>query len=156
MFFLSSKSIVLAFFLIVVGGVQLLMGWSYTEVSKREASSVGTLIHVRHGKGSSYEYVFRVNSGTYVTPLTTAGCIQGAAVLVYYDREHVTGSLLQEIGAAGREKIFLGSWMVAGGLLLIGLHFVSKRILASPDESEDTIIDKPGDIAEEIHVVPHE
>jgi hypothetical protein len=46
--------------------------------------------------------------------------------------------------------------MVAGGLLLIGLHFVSKRILASPDESEDTIIDKPGDIAEEIHVVPHE
>jgi hypothetical protein len=163
MYFRSSKSILLAALLIVVGTVQLMMGWSYTEVSGREDTTVGTLIRVFHGKGSTYEFSFKVNgvtiqdgTGTCRTALTPSGCTEGAAVLVYFDPERVTGALLEEFGAAGRGKIFFGSWMVACGLLLTGLHFFFKRALASPDESEETDYDKPDDGPEVIHVVPIE
>ena len=163
MFFLSSKSIGLAVLVLVIGGVQLLIGWTYLDVSKRELSTVGTLVSVHHGRGSSYEYVFRVNdvsirddSGTCKTALTPAGCIKGATVLVYYDREQATRSQLQEFGVAGREKIFWGTSMVSIGLLLIVLHFVFKRALASPDESEATDVDKSGDAAEVIRIIPPE
>ena len=163
MFFLSSKSIGLAILLIVIGGIQLLMGWTYMGVSKHEASTVGRLVGVRHGRGTAYEYVFRVNdllirddSGTCKTALTPEGCIKGATVLVYYDRENVAETLLQEFGAAGRGKIIFGTCMASIGLLLIGLHFVFKKALASPDESEELGVDKPGDLPEVIHIVPPE
>ena len=115
------------------------MGWSYMEVSKREASTVGTLVRVIHQKGSTYEFAFRVNgvpvrddSGDCKTALTPSGCIEGATVVVYYDPERVTGALLQEFGAAGREKIFFGALMAFGGFLLIGLYFIFQKVKASP------------------------
>lgn len=101
MFFRSQKSLVLAVILIAVGCFQLLKGSYYREASKREGATVGTLIYVHHGKGSIYRYKFEVNgvaiiddSDTCKTALTPAGCRNGAVVLVYYDRDQVTKTLL--------------------------------------------------------------
>jgi hypothetical protein len=161
MFFRSQRAVVLAIILIGVGGIQLLMGWSYIDDSKREASTIGTLIRVHHGKGSTYEYVFEVNgvrirddSGTCRTPLTSAGCAVGATVVVFYDRENLSRTLLEEFGAAGRGKVIFGAWMAGIGLLLIGLYFLLQKALAGPDESEDTEDDELRNEPEIVHIVP--
>jgi hypothetical protein len=140
------------------------LGWSYADGAKGEETVIGSITYIAGGRGgSTYDYEFEIegvkleqDSGTCQTPLTPQGCKVGAPVLVYYAHTPALETRLQEFGAASREKYFMGGWMVFCGLLLIGLHFIFKRALASPDESEDTDVDKPGDIAEEIHVVPHE
>src|SRR5580765_5209098 len=128
MFFRSWKSLLLAKVMIVVGCVLLYFGWIYADAAKREATTVGTIIHVVHGKGSRYEYVFKINgvnikddSGTCHTALTPSGCKEGALVLVHYDREHLSESMLEGFGAASRERLFMGAWMIFCGLLLSGL-----------------------------------
>ncbi len=164
MFFQSRRSLILAAILIVVSSVQFFLAWSYADAAKGEATAIGTITYITSGRGgSTYDYKFEIDgvklqqdSGTCQTPLTPQGCKVGAPVLVYYAHTPVLETRLQEFGAARREKLFMGSWLAFCGLLLIGLHFLFKRALKSPDESEDADIDKPGDIAEEIHVVPHE
>jgi hypothetical protein len=163
MFFRSGVSIVLGVILIAVGIVQLMMGWSYTEVSKREATTVGRIVHVFHGKSTIYKFLFQANgvairgdTGTCRTALTLAGCQEGAPVRVYYDPQQVTGALLEDFGAAAREKKFLGALMATCGLLLIGLHFVFKKALASPDESDEIDYDKGDDGPDNLHVVPND
>ncbi|HKF47474.1 MAG TPA: DUF3592 domain-containing protein [Terracidiphilus sp.] len=151
----------MAVLLITIGCFQLLKGNYYKDVSQREATTVGTLFRVHHGKGSTYEYQFQINgvsirddSDTCKTALTSAGCVKGAQVLVYYDRNDLTETLLQEFGAASREKIFFGGFMAVCGLLLIGLHFIFKKALKSPDESEEVDEDAAVNEPEVIHVVP--
>ena len=162
-FFRSPKAVVLAIILMGVGIFQLLIGWSYIGDSKKEASTVGRLVRVHHGKGSTYVYVFAVNglrieddSSTCSTPLTSSGCEVGAAVLVYYNRDKLSETLLEEFGAAGRGKIFFGAWMAGASLLLFGLHFIFSRFLKSPDESDDVDSDAPVNEPEILHVVPGE
>jgi hypothetical protein len=163
MFFRSSKSIVLAIILLGIGGFQLMTGRHYMDVSKREASTAGRLVQIRHGKGTAYDFLFQVNGASILgqsrackTALAEAGCEEGAPVLVYYDCEDVTESLLEDFGAAGRGKVLFGVCLASLALLLIGLHFLFKKALASPDESEEIDYDKPDDGPEVIHVVPTE
>jgi len=75
-------------------------------------------------------------------------------VLVYYAHSPALITRLQEFGAASRETIFMGTWMVSGGLLLIILYFVSKRFSGDSDEHSDADEDedKPG--PDVIHIVP--
>jgi len=133
------------------------------EESKREATTVGTLVEAWHGKGSTYRYLFKVNGVTIrdyssecKTALTPAGCVEGAAVLVYYDREHVTESMLEDFKAAANELIFLGAWMLGIGLLVLGLRSFLNRKSARPDESGASDEGKPADQSEVLHIAPNE
>lgn len=163
MFFRSGRAVVLAIILIGVGGFQLVKGLYYREVSRREAATVGILLYVYHGKSSTYDYRYEVNgvairdeSGSCKTALSPAGCVVGAPVRVYYDRDQVTETLLQEFGAASREKISFGCFMLGGGFLLLVLYPIAKKFLSGPDESPDIDVDTPAVGPEIIHVVPDE
>ncbi len=153
MFFRSSVSLFLAAILLLVGSVQFFLGWSYADAAKGEATAIGAITYITGGKGgSTYNYEFKIegvklvqDSGTCQTPLSPQGCEVGAPVLVYYAHTPVLETRLQEFGAASREKYFKGGWMAGCGLLLISLHLLFKRALASPDEAEDTEEDKPVD-----------
>jgi hypothetical protein len=98
-----------------------------TDVSKREGATAGTLVRVEHGGSSTCEFLFpsnrvpvRGDARTCRMALTRAGCTQDAPVLVSYDPEQPAGARLEDFGARGRGKIFLGIWMVSRGLPLIG------------------------------------
>jgi hypothetical protein len=52
---------ILAVILFCVGGVELVTGWFYADVSKWESTTDGTLVRVEHGRSSTYEFLFRVN-----------------------------------------------------------------------------------------------
>lgn len=162
MFFRSQKSLVLAVILIAIGGFKILQGSHYRGAVPREKTAVGTIVSIHRGRGgTSYIYKFRFNgvtgedsSGVCKTPLTAAGCIEGAPVLVYYDRDDAGTNLLDEFGAAAREKTLFGIWMTGCGLLLIGLHFLFLKLMRSPDESEETDLDTDRNEPDNIHVVP--
>jgi hypothetical protein len=163
MFFRSAQALLLGVILIVVGAFQLLKGSYYIEVSKREGTTVGTILYVTHGRSPSYQYRYQANgvwirddSGSCRTALTPAGCRQGAQVLVYYDRDQVTQTLLEEFDAAGREKLYFGGFMAGCGLLLLVLYPIARRALKSPDESNEIDVDVPAVGPEIIHVVPEE
>jgi hypothetical protein len=161
MFFRSLRSLILAAILLIVGCVQLSNGWDYADSAKRELSTVGKLTYVTKGKSSTYEYSFEINgfktgsiSGTCKTALTLQGCEVGASVLVYYDPTHRSSPMLQEFGAASREKLFMGAWMAGCGLLLIGVYFVLKRTgedEKKPDEPNDSELNREPDV---LHIVP--
>jgi hypothetical protein len=143
MYFRSWRFLLLAKILIVIGGVLLFFGWTYADAAKREATTVGTISGVINGKGSTYQYSFKVNgvtihddTGTCRTDFTPQGCQQGAQVLVHYDRDHISRSMLEDFGAASRQRLFIGGWMVCCGGLLIGLYFVFNRKESGPKEPE--------------------
>jgi hypothetical protein len=164
MFFRSPVSLLLAAVLLVVGSVQFFLGRGYAGAAKSEATAIGAITFITGGRGgSTYDYEFEIDgvkleqdSGTCQTPLTPQGCRVGAPVLVYYAHTPVLETRLQEFGAASREKYFKGGSIAGCGLLLIGLHFLFKRALASPDESEDTEEGSLNDGPEIIHIVPGE
>jgi hypothetical protein len=161
--FQPSIRIPLAIICMVVGGVQFMMGWSYAEASKREATAVGALVRVTHGRSSTYVFQFRLNgalirgdTSTCRTALTAAGCSTGASVLVYYDPDQTAGPMLQEYGAAGRARIFMGGWMLFFGLILItwGFFFRSRGgDTQSSGEQDDEGNDGERDV---LHIAPGE
>ncbi len=126
----TTLTLALGIVFIPVGCVQLFLSWQYWDSSKREVGAVGEIIRVYHGKSSSYLYMFTVDGIRYqddgdtcLTPISQQGCKEGAPVLVYYDREHLSRSRLQEFRTASREKLFFGEWATGIGLLMLGLHF---------------------------------
>lgn len=163
MFFRSAKSTIIAIFLIAFGGFQLIRGLTYADASKRETTTVGTILSAHCGKGCTYAYVFEVNgvriqddSDSCKTALTAQGCKPGAFVRVYYDTENLSVSLLQELGEAGRERIFFGFFMVSLGLLLIGLTIFLERREKGSADSGDADQDDCGEESEVLHVVAKE
>jgi hypothetical protein len=163
MWFRSSKSLVLAVILIGIGFVQLMMGLSYMQVSKREASTVGTVTRVDCGRSCTYAYTFEVNevrirddSSTCDTALTRAGCKVGAPVLVYYDPQNLSETMPEEFGAASRERYFMGGWMAGCGLLLIGLNFILKKTLKDSEEPEERDKSGPDDESEVLSIAPRD
>ncbi|MGA2252181.1 hypothetical protein [Terracidiphilus sp.] len=150
--------------LVPLGCFQFFFAWQFSDAAKREIASVGKIVHAYHGRGTSYLYVFTVDgvnyqddSGTCVTPISRLGCKEGAPVLVYYDREHLSLSRMQEFQAASREKLFGGEWATGIGLLLLGLHFwIGRNRSDSEDseESDDADADKPDKESEVLHIAP--
>ena len=129
--------------LVLLGCFQLFFAWQFSDEVKRENGTVGKITHTYHGKRTSYTYVFTVDgvryqddSDTCVTPLSEEGCQEGAPVLVYYDREHLSRSRMQEFRAASREKLSLGEWATGIGLMLLGLHFWIKKNRRDSENSE--------------------
>jgi hypothetical protein len=62
--------------------------------------------------------------------------------------------MLEEFGAASRERLFFGSLMVICGFLLIGFYFILKRVVGDPEESEETDESKNNDEPDVLHIVP--
>jgi len=163
MFSRSWKSLLLAKVLILVGCVLLFFGWTYGDAAKREARTVGTITRVDCGRSCTYVYIFKANdvriqgdSSTCHTALTHEGCKVGAPVLVYYDPQHLSETMLEEFGAASRERYFIGTWMVASGLALIGVYFILKKGVKDPEKPDEP--DESGRNGEPdvLHVVPGE
>ena len=161
MFFRSAKSQILAIILILVGCFQLFWGLSYMDAARRELSAVGKISHVDCGRGCTYMYDFTINgvkvidqSNTCKTPLSALRCKEGAPVLVYYDPEHISISALQEFGAASRGRLFLGTWMVGCGLLLVALYHLLQRMKTDQDESEPPDQSENKERDEVLHIAP--
>jgi Protein of unknown function (DUF3592) len=171
-FLRTEKSTVLAAILVVFGSYELVRGSIYTKAAKRELTAVGTITDVHHGKGGpSYQYVFYFNgeriedeSGTCKTPLTPQGCREGATVRVYYDPEDLSVTQLDEFGADGRGRLFVGFLCAASGTLLIGLYLALNKWWPDTDGSDyrDDESDsrdeqagrKSGDEPDDLHIVP--
>jgi hypothetical protein len=97
---------------------------------------------------------YQDDGDTCLTPISQQGCKEGAPVLVYYDREHLSRSRLQEFRTASREKLFFGEWATGIGLLMLGLHFWIKRNGSNSEDSEGPDTDEPGEESEVLHVTP--
>jgi len=155
--------LLLAKVFIVVGCVLLFFGWTYWDVAKREATMIGTISRVDCGRGCTFVYIFKVNgikiqddSSTCHTALTPRGCNVGAPVLVYYDPQHLSETMLEEFGAASRERYFMGVWMVGCGLLLIGLYFILKKVRKGSEEPDEPDESRRNGESDVIHIAPVE
>ena len=133
------------------------------DAAKREATTVGTISRKDCGRTCTYVYVFKVNdvkiqddTSTCRTALTSAGCAVGAPVLVYYDRERLSVTALQEFGFASRGRLFMGVWMASCGLLLIGLNSFLNRKGANPEESEEPDESDGDNRSDVLHIAPGE
>jgi len=162
--FLSSRgSLLVAGILLLAGCVCFVLSKKDADSATREKTTVGVITHVSGGRSSSYEYEFEIDgvrlyddSGTCRTALTPKGCRVGASVLVYYDHDPTLRTRLQEFGAASRAEFSTGVWMCFAGLLLIVLHFISRKVIGSPDESDEIDTDPPDEAHEIVHIVPNE
>lgn len=130
-FFRSRGTLLIAGFLISLGCMQFFFSRRYADVAKREATATGMVYAITGSKGSTYNYVFKIDgiqlqgeSSSCHTALTSLGCSVGARVLVYYAHTPALETRLQEFGDASREMLFTCICLNVGGLLLIAMHFV--------------------------------
>jgi len=164
MFFESRGSLIVASILLLAGCACFFLWREDSDSARRERTTVGVITDRSGGRsGTSYDYRFEIDgvaiydeSSSCRTALTPKGCKIGAPVLVYYDQNSTLRSKLKEFGVASSEDLTTGFCMVFGGLLITVLHFLFKRALDSPDESDDIDIDRPDQGPETIHVVPGE
>lgn len=111
-----------------VGIDQCATGYAYSVAAKHEATAVGRITRVDHGKGGPYyRYAFSVK-GTKVddysdvcsTPLTPDACWNNGQVLVYYSYEPYANSRLDDFGVASTHCYKIGvPWLLIGMCLFI-------------------------------------
>lgn len=161
MFFQSSKSLFVGIVLMPIASYQLFWGWAYADAAKREVSTVGILTSVTSGRGYTYDYAFAVNgvreldySSVCRTPLSARGCEEDSPVLVYYDPHDPSTSALEELGAAGRGKLFFGSSTGVCGLILIGLYSFPHKRKTDGEESEEPDENESGNKSDVLHLFP--
>jgi hypothetical protein len=152
----SSLAFVFGVGLTIFGCIQLIIGLTYRDAAKHEATAQGAIVSVLHGKNTTYDYEFRVNgiklsdnSGACRTPLATGGCREGGQVLVFYAYEPMNISMLEDFAGAAREKLHLGSWMAAIGVLSIGVSMIVRRSGRSEDATDDSEEGSPGNSGED-------
>ena len=134
--------------------------YSRPDAAKREATAIGTSRYQRFGKGSTYNYVFKIDgvqlqgqSSSCHTPLASQTCYVGAKVLVYYVRTPALETRLQEFGDAG-PMLLTCVCLNVGGLLLIVMYFMLNRKGSDSGESEDADESGPSEEPGELHIVP--
>jgi hypothetical protein len=150
--------------LLLYGLVQLLWGWYYADIAKREGTTEGIIRRVYSGtRSTTYEYTFQLDGivirdddNQCETALDRGACKVGTRVLVYYDESNPARTLLNEYGAESRRDLHLGIWMTPTGLILLLWFYIELRTWRrshleegsddTPDESDSGII----------HVVPDE
>jgi hypothetical protein len=162
--FLSSRgSLIVVVILLLAGCACFYLSWKDADSAKHEKTTVGVIDGLSGGRHSSYYYEFEMDgvtlydeSGSCRTALSPRGCVVGAPVLVYYDHDPAFRTKLKEFGAASRDDLLTGLFMVFVGLFITILHFLFRRALESPDESDDVDTDRPNGRPEAIHVVPDE
>ena len=162
-FFRSRGTLLIAGFLISLGCVQFFFSRRTAALSRREATAVGTVYAITGSKGSTYNYVFKVDGVEHQdeddlcrTALTWQGCTVGARILVYYVYTPALEARLQDFVSASREMLFTSACLSIGGLMLIVVHFVLKRTERDSDECEDAGESGPSGEPENIHIVSRE
>lgn len=123
-----------------VGVDQSASGYAYSVAAKHEATTVGRITRVEHGKGGPYyRYAFSANgsqvddySDVCSTPLAPDACWNNGQVLVYYSYEPYANSRLEDFGVASTHCYKIG---VPG--LLIGLSFFILGIVVSKLSGRD-------------------
>lgn len=161
MFFESRGSLLVAGVLLLAGCGGFFWSWKYADSATREKTTTGVITYIGGGKSSHYYYEFEIDgvklydeSRPCKTALTPRGCKVGASVLVYYDHNPTLETRLQDFGDASRGDLIFGVCMTLGGLLLIVLHFVFKKALMSPDESDEIGFDRLDPGPEIVHIDP--
>lgn len=162
-FFRSRGTLLIAGFLISLGCMQFFFSRRCADSSRREATAVGTVFAITGSKGSTYNYVFKIDGVEHQdeddlcrTALTSQGCDVGAKVLVYYVRTPALETRLQDFVDASREMLFTSACLTISGLVLVVVHFVLKKTESDSDESEDTDESGPSEDPEDLHIVPRE
>lgn len=155
------RLLALGIILTVVGCVVILIGLTYRDEAKHEATTTGVIVRVVHGKSTTYDYVFRVNGikmndsgGTCKTPLTSIGCKEGGQVLVYYAYEPTTNSMLEDFADAAREKLQLGTGLSAVGLLMVGASLFMRKTEGGSDSSGEDNDSSNQDESEVLSIAP--
>jgi uncharacterized membrane protein len=159
----SLRLMVLGVILTLVGCFMIIVGFTYRDEAKHEATTPGVIVRVIHGKSTTYDYVFRVNGikmndsgGACKTPLTSDGCREGGQVLVYYGYEPTTSSMLEDFADAAREKLQLGAVLSSVGLLMVGVSLLMRKFGTASDSSEDDHDSSNHDDSEVISIAPRD
>ena len=139
-FFRSKVSLFIAVFLMSLGCMQFFFSRKYGDAAKREATTIGTIYAISGSKGSTYNYVFKIDgvqlqgqSDECHTPLTSQTCPVGAKVVVFYIRTPALETRLQEFGDAGSEMLYTCACLNFCGLVLVVMYFILNRKGADSD-----------------------
>lgn len=152
-----------------VGVDQCATGYAYSVAARHQATTVGRITRVDHGKGGPYyRYVFSANgakvddySGVCSTPLTPDACWNNGQVLVYYSYEPYANSRLEDFGVASTHCYKIGvPWLLFGvSLFILGvvISTLSRRNKSDGDgiTEEDTGENDCEDVEQPIHIVPN-
>jgi hypothetical protein len=155
-----------------VGGYQCVKAHTYSVAGQREATAVGRITHISHGRGGTvfYHYVFSVNgvkmddySEVCASPLTLDACYNHGPVLVYYSYQPYPNSRLEDFTVASTHAYRIGKPALAIGLPLIVLTCAAVAILLRKDKRKDDSDpeeekgrSKANDVPDAIHIVPGE
>jgi hypothetical protein len=162
-FFRSRGTLLIAGFLISLGCTQFFFSRRNADLSKREATAVGTVFAISGSKGSIYNYVFKIDGierqdedDLCRTALTSQTCDVGAKVLVYYVRTPALETRLQDFVDAAREMLFTSVCLTISGIVLIVMHIVLRKTESDTDDSGDTDESAPSEETEDLHIVSRE
>ena len=145
-----------------------MQGDTYRVAAEHEATAVGHVVHVYHGKSTSYRYVFSVNginvddtSPICATALVRGACDNHGPVLVYYSYQPHTISLLQDFTEASNEDFRDGKFVLAISLPVLVLSSIALAIMSrrskhedEPDSSDEAETNESGDGPDVIHITP--
>ena len=156
-------------FALIIGTCQCVKGHTYAVAAQHEATTVGRIDRILHGKGGhSWHYVFSVNgvamddySEVCETPLAPRACYNNGPVLVYYSYEPYQNSRLEDFASAGRNAYRSGKIALVIALPVLVLTASGIAILVRKDkrerdaDSEDKVrSDGPDDVPDDLHVIP--
>ena len=118
-----------------VGSFQCIKGHTYSVAAQHEVTTIGHMLQVHHGKGTSYHYEFSVNgakvdddSDVCTTPLASDACWNNGPVLVYYSYEPFANSRLEDFSVAGSHAYRIGKPALTIGLAFLALACVNMVI----------------------------
>lgn len=155
----------------VVGIWQCISGHNFAVAALHEATTVGRVVSISHGKGGpSWNYEFTVNgvkfddySKVCRTPLEPDACYDNGPVLVYYSFEPFQNSRLEDFSVSSASAYRIGKPALAIGLPLFILTCVVAAILSRKDKGEDDPdpdrqkgASRSDEIPDSIHIVPDE
>lgn len=157
----------------VYGGYQCIEGHTYSVAARHEATTVGRVVKILHGKGGiAYRYVFSVNgvkmsdySDVCSTPLTPGACDRKGPVLVYYSYQPFSNSRLEDFSVSSASDFRSGIPALVIAFPIFGLSCAGMAILARKEkEADDSDSTDQGDlygdpdseVPDSIHVTPTE
>jgi hypothetical protein len=158
------------FFSAFFGGWNCVTGHTYSIAAQHEATIVGRMTKITHGRHGSvaYHYVFSVNgvqfddySGVCRTPQAPGACDHQGPVLVYYSFQPFQNSRLEDFAVACAHSYRIGAPALAIGLPLFVLSIAALVVITRADKRDSDPeagrgSSKSDDVSDVIHIVPGE
>ena len=155
------------------GGYQCMEGHTYSVAARHEATAVGRVVKILHGKGGiAYSYVFSVNgvkmsdySNVCATPLAPGACFSNSPVLVYYSYQPFSNSRLEDFAVSSTKDYRSGVPALVIALPIFGLSCAGMLILSRKEKEDDDSDsthqgdlygDPDSEVPDSIHVTPTE